>query len=105
MADIAEPDLQATIQAWDQAAWSLAALALTAQGDGPPELTAAARELLAAAGLTAEPGTPCPDSAPRHPARSPARAQPPCTKPRPWLVAAVMSGAPKAMRRLWPKGG
>jgi len=60
MADIAEQDLQATIQAWDQAAWSLAALALTAQGDGPPELTAAARELLAAAGLTAAPGTPLP---------------------------------------------
>ena len=60
MADIAEQDLQATIRAWDQAAWSLAALALTAQGDGPPELTAAARELLAAAGLIAAPGTPLP---------------------------------------------
>ena len=60
MADIAEQDLQATIHAWDQAAWSLAALALTAQGDGPPELTAAARELLAAAGLIAAPGTPLP---------------------------------------------
>jgi len=56
MADIAEQDLHA----WDQAAWSLAALALTAQGDGPPELTAAARELLAAAGLIAAPGTPLP---------------------------------------------
>ena len=60
MADIAEQDLQATIHAWDQAAWSLAALALAAQGDGPPELTAAARELLAAAGLTAAPGPPLP---------------------------------------------
>jgi Methyltransferase domain len=60
MADIARQDLQATIQAWDQAAWSLAALALTAQGDGPPELTAAARELLAATGLTAAPGAPLP---------------------------------------------
>ena len=60
MADIAEQDLQATIQAWEQAAWSLAALALTAQGDGPPELTAAAKELLAAAGLTTAPGTPLP---------------------------------------------
>ena len=60
MADIAEQDLQATIRAWDQAAWSLAALALAAQGDGPPELTAAARELLAAAGLAAAPGTPLP---------------------------------------------
>jgi hypothetical protein len=37
MTDIAEHDLQATIQAWEQAAWSLAALALTAhtRGDGP----------------------------------------------------------------------
>jgi SAM-dependent methyltransferase len=60
MADIAEQDLQAVIRAWDQAAWSLAALALTARGDGPPELTAAAGELLAAAGLTAGPGTPLP---------------------------------------------
>ena len=60
MADIAEQDLQATIQAWEQAPWSLAALALTAQGDGPPELTAAAKELLAAAGLTTAPGTPLP---------------------------------------------
>jgi SAM-dependent methyltransferase len=60
MADIAEQGLQATIRAWDQAAWSLAALALAAKGDGPPELTAAAWELLAAAGLTAAPGTPLP---------------------------------------------
>ena len=58
MTDIAQQDLQATIQAWDQGAWSLAALALAAQGDGPPELTAAARELLDAAGLTATQGTP-----------------------------------------------
>ena len=60
MADIAKQDLQAAIQAWDQAAWSLAALALTARGYGPPELTGAARDLLAAAGLTAAPGTPLP---------------------------------------------
>ena len=52
MTDIAERDLQPTIQAWDQAAWSLAALAATARDDGPPELMAAARDLLAAAGLT-----------------------------------------------------
>jgi predicted O-methyltransferase YrrM len=58
MTDIAERDLQATIQAWDQAAWSLAALALAARDDGPPELTAAARELLAATGLTGAPGGP-----------------------------------------------
>jgi predicted O-methyltransferase YrrM len=60
MTNIAQQDLQATIQAWDQGAWSLAALALAARGDGPPELTAAAWELLAAAGLTATPGTPLP---------------------------------------------
>ena len=58
MTDTAERDLQATIQAWDQAAWSLAALALAARDDGPPELTAAARELLAATGLTGAPGGP-----------------------------------------------
>src|SRR6266568_2589166 len=58
MTNIAAPDLQATIQAWDQAAWSLAALALAARDDGPPELTAAAGELLAATGLTAEPRGP-----------------------------------------------
>jgi len=55
---IAGRDLQATIQAWDQAAWSLAALALAARGDCPPDLTAAAGELLAAAGLTGAPGQP-----------------------------------------------
>jgi SAM-dependent methyltransferase len=60
MTGIAEHDLQATIAAWDQAAWSLAALALTARGGGPAELTAAAWELLAAAGLTAGPGAPLP---------------------------------------------
>ena len=58
MTDIAERDLQATIQAWDQAAWSLAAVALTARDDGPPELTAAARELLSATGLASAPGGP-----------------------------------------------
>ena len=60
MTGIAEHDLQAAIAAWDQAAWSLAALALTARGDGPTELTAAARDLLAAAGLPAGPETPLP---------------------------------------------
>jgi len=60
MTDILERDLQTTIQAWDQAAWSLAALALAAQDDGPPDLTAAARELLAAARLTGVPGGPLP---------------------------------------------
>jgi predicted O-methyltransferase YrrM len=60
MTIIAAEDLQATIQAWDEAAWSLAALALAARGDGPPELTAAARQVLAAAGLTGGPGEPLP---------------------------------------------
>ena len=36
MPDIAEQDLQITIQAWDQGAWSLAALALAAHGEGQP---------------------------------------------------------------------
>lgn len=58
MTDVAAPGLQATIQAWDEAAWGLAALALAARGDGPPELTAAAGELLAATGLAAAPGGP-----------------------------------------------
>lgn len=58
MTDIVERDLQAAIQAWDQAAWSLAALALAARDDDPPELTAAAREVLAATGLTSAPGKP-----------------------------------------------
>jgi hypothetical protein len=58
MTGIAERDLQETIQAWDQAAWNLAALALAARDDGPPELTAAARELLTATRLTGAPGGP-----------------------------------------------
>ena len=58
MTSILEQDLQATAQAWDEAAWSLAALALTARGDCPPELTAAAGELLAATAVTGEPGGP-----------------------------------------------
>jgi SAM-dependent methyltransferase len=61
MTSMAEPSLQAAIQAWDEAAWSLAALALTASDDGPHELTAAARELLAANGLTGAPSDPLPD--------------------------------------------
>jgi hypothetical protein len=54
----AAPDLQATINAWDQAAWSLAALALVAAGDGPPDMTAAAQQLLTARGIAAPPGQP-----------------------------------------------
>lgn len=58
MTTIAEPDLLATIQTWDQAAWSLAALALATRDDSPPELRAAAGEVLAVAGLTGAPGGP-----------------------------------------------
>jgi protein-L-isoaspartate O-methyltransferase len=50
------PDLLAAIAAWDQAAWGLAALALVAAGDGPPDMTAAAQQLLSACGITAAPG-------------------------------------------------
>jgi SAM-dependent methyltransferase len=50
------PDLRAAIAAWDQAAWSLAALALVAAGDGSPDRTAAAQQLLSACGITAAPG-------------------------------------------------
>ena len=55
---IAGRDLQATIQGWDQAAWSLAALALATRDDSPPELAAAAGELLAVSWLTSAPGGP-----------------------------------------------
>jgi SAM-dependent methyltransferase len=58
MTNAVERDPQAFIQTWDQAAWSLAALALAARDDGPPELTAAAGELLAATGLAGAPGQP-----------------------------------------------
>ncbi len=58
MTNVMEQDLQAAIQAWDEAAWSLAALVLAADSDGHPGLTAAARELLAATGLAGEPGQP-----------------------------------------------
>jgi SAM-dependent methyltransferase len=53
-------DLQAAIAAWDQAAWSLAALALVAAGDGPADITAAAHQLLSARGIAAVPGQPLP---------------------------------------------
>jgi predicted O-methyltransferase YrrM len=55
MTAITQPDLQATMAAWDQAAWSLAALALAARGDSPPDLAAAAGQVLSAAGLTSTP--------------------------------------------------
>ena len=54
------PDLLAAIAAWDQAAWNLAALALVAAGDRPPDITAAAQQLLSACGITASPGQPVP---------------------------------------------
>ena len=104
MTDIAQQDLQATIQAWDQGAWSLAALALAAQGDGPPELTAAARELLDAAGLTATQGTPLAGLGTAAPQQIASQAAAACTKLRRWPVAAATSGAPKATRPFWHKG-
>jgi len=52
------PDLQAAIEAWDQAAWSLAALALLAASDAPSETTAAAQQLLSTYGIAAAPGQP-----------------------------------------------
>jgi hypothetical protein len=55
-------DLLAAIAAWDQAAWNLAALALVAAGDGPPDMTSAARQLLSACGITVTPGQPAPGS-------------------------------------------
>jgi len=54
------PDLLAAIAAWDQAAWSLAALACVAAGEGPPDITTAARQLLSACGLTETLGQPVP---------------------------------------------
>jgi predicted O-methyltransferase YrrM len=54
------PDLLAAIAAWDQAAWNLAALALVAAGDGPPDMTSAARQLLSVSGITGAPGQPVP---------------------------------------------
>jgi predicted O-methyltransferase YrrM len=54
------PDLLAAIAALDQAAWSLAALARVAAGDGPAEITAAAQQLLGACGITAAPAQPMP---------------------------------------------
>jgi predicted O-methyltransferase YrrM len=54
------PKLLAAIAAWDQAAWNLAALALVAAGNRPPDLTAAAQQLLSVCGITAAPGQPVP---------------------------------------------
>jgi protein-L-isoaspartate O-methyltransferase len=53
-------DLLAAIAAWDQAAWFLAALARVAADDGPADITAAARQLLSACGITGAPGHPVP---------------------------------------------
>jgi SAM-dependent methyltransferase len=53
-------DLLAAIAAWEQEAWSLAALARVAADDGPPAITAAAQQLLSARGITVAPGQPVP---------------------------------------------
>jgi hypothetical protein len=52
------PELMAAIKAWDEAAWCLGALALVAGGQGSSGITAAAQQLLLAAGITAVPGQP-----------------------------------------------
>lgn len=49
------PDLLATIGAWDQAAWSLAALAVVASSDGPSDINEASLQLLRARGITVPP--------------------------------------------------
>jgi SAM-dependent methyltransferase len=56
----AATDPLAAIAAWDQAAWSLAALARVSADDGPPAITAAAQQLLTACGITGAPGQPAP---------------------------------------------
>lgn len=53
-------DLLAAIAAWDQAAWSLAALAHVMTDGGQAAITAAARQLLSACGITGAPGEPVP---------------------------------------------
>jgi hypothetical protein len=95
MTTISEPDLLGTIQVWDQAAWCLAALALAARDDFPPELSAAAGELLAATGLTAAPGGPLRGLGTSTPRRSPARRRPRCTRLPRWSAAATSAGTPK----------
>lgn len=52
----AAANLQAAIAAWDQAAWSLAALAYVAAGEGSADITTAAQQLLSACGITEAPG-------------------------------------------------
>jgi hypothetical protein len=58
MTNIAARDLAATIKAWDEATWSLAALALTARDDISAELATTAQQVLAATGLIDAPGAP-----------------------------------------------
>ena len=52
------PDLMQTLDAWDTAAWCLAALALATTGREETPLTLAAGQVLAAVGLVDEPGRP-----------------------------------------------
>jgi len=52
------PDPRQTLDAWNQAAWCLAALALTTAGQQDGPLTAAAGQVLAAVGISDEPGWP-----------------------------------------------
>lgn len=56
MSNVAERKLSEAVQSWDQGAWSLAALVVAIRADGNPELTAAAKDLVAALGLAGSAG-------------------------------------------------
>jgi len=53
---VAARDLAGILQTWDEGAWCLAALAVGARAEHSVELTAAAQEVLAAAGVMDRPG-------------------------------------------------
>jgi predicted O-methyltransferase YrrM len=53
---VAARDLAGILQTWDEGAWCLAALAVGARAEHSVELTAAAQEVLAAAGVMDSPG-------------------------------------------------
>lgn len=56
MTTVDETDLPRCVQAWDEGAWLLAAVALDARADSAPQLRAAAQAVLEAAGLVETPG-------------------------------------------------
>jgi predicted O-methyltransferase YrrM len=98
------PDLLAAIAAWDQAAWSLAALALVAVDDGPPEITSAAQQLLSTCGITAEPGHTVPEVTPRPTSGSPTWPRPRCIRPRRWPAAVPISWGAQSDEALLAQG-